>query len=130
MASENDDDAVVSPAVATNEASTLSDTTRYRVNVASRERTPDMAVQTFDGDFVYANGRQVQTRCCTRPLFNFVVTAVLICGAFVTCMIMLSINGFTGPASEWLKTIAAFCMGVFVPNPQIEKNKNNGPPRS
>lgn len=103
----------------------------YNVTIAPRERTPDMAVQTFDGDFIYANGKQVQTAKCTRPIFNFAVLTAVILSALIASFIMLGVMGFNAPGTDWLKAIIAFCIGVFVPNPQIQKDtKTNTPPGS
>jgi len=122
---DDDDDDVELQADTPSVNTTVSATSPYRVSVQSRERTPDMAVQTFDGDFIYANGRQVQTRCCTRPIFNFAVMTGMLCTVLATCLVMLWVFGFSSPGADWLKTIIAFCIGVFVPSPQIPKKKQS-----
>jgi hypothetical protein len=113
-----------SPDVRIDTYSTIDDTPErppdYAVKVKTRERTPDMAVQNFDGTFTKVNGRAVQTRRCTRPVVNFVVIFVVAFSAMMACMITLAVNGFEQPGATWLQTIAAFCLGVFVPNPQVK----------
>jgi hypothetical protein len=94
----------------------------YRVNVSTRDRTPDFAVQNFDGQFDTVHARDVRTRTCNRELFNFSIAAIIVMGALAFCLGMLVVNGFDGPGSAWLQTMAAFCVGVFLPNPQIKKS--------
>lgn len=93
----------------------------YHVNVTTRERTPDMAVQNFDGTFDTVRAREVRTRFCNRALFNFVMTATVVLIALLTSLILLAVRGFDAPGATWLMTTASFCLGVFLPAPQIEK---------
>ena len=93
------------------------------VKMEQRDRTPDMAVQDFNGNFQSVYGGSVKTRTCTREVFNFAVSAVIILSALLTCLILLGVYGFEAPGAEWLKTIAAFCLGVFLPNPQVKPPK-------
>ena len=95
------------------------------IKIGQRQRTPDMAVQGFDGNFQAVHGRKVQTRTCTRELFNFAVSFVIVFVALGACLIMLAVYGFESPGSTWLQTIAAFCLGVFLPNPQVKAEKNS-----
>lgn len=89
-----------------------------------RDRTPDAAVQNFDGSFTNVYGRTVRTQCCTREVLNFAVSAGLIMAVGMTCLILLGVLGFDSTGSEWLKAIISFCIGVFVPNPKLEKKPN------
>lgn len=95
----------------------------YRVQ--QRDRTPDMAVQGFDGNFHTVHAREVKTRVCTREVFNFAVSAAIVMSALLVCLILLAVRGFDAPGSEWLKTIAAFLLGVFLPNPSVKAHKKN-----
>ncbi len=89
----------------------------------TRERTPDVAVQNFDGTFQSVYGREVRSSRCTKELLNFVVTCVLILGVAAVCLILLGYYGFQSAGSEWLKAIISFCIGVFVPNPTLKDPK-------
>ena len=84
-----------------------------------RNRTPDAAVQQFDGQFQEVYGRQVKTKRCTREVFNFVMVAVVITSVLLAAVITLAVRGLDAPGTPWLQAIVTFCIGVFVPNPQI-----------
>ena len=86
----------------------------------ARDRTPDVAVQNFDGTFDSVYAREVRSNCCTREVFNFAVTCILVLGVAAVCLVLLGIYGFESAGSEWLKAIISFCLGVFVPNPSLK----------
>lgn len=94
----------------------------YRIDVSTRERTPDYAVQNFDGTFDTVHAHDVQTRVCSRPLFNFIMVSALVLSALITCLVLLAVRGFEAPGSTWLQTMVSFCLGVFLPSPRIKKN--------
>lgn len=95
----------------------------YTIHLQTRERTPDVAVQQFDGTFQAVRAREVRTRTCTRQLVNFIIAFVICFSALGSCLIMLAVNGFEQPGAQWLQAIAAFCLGVFLPNPRVNKER-------
>ena len=101
----------------------MPDSHQYNVRVKSRQRTPDLAVQNFDGTFDTVHAREVRVRFCNRALFNFVMSAAIVIAALITCLVLLAVRGFDSPGASWLQTMASFCLGVFLPNPHIKKNK-------
>lgn len=95
--------------------------TPYDVNLRTRERTPDLAVQTFDGDFEVVRANRVETRRCNRNMFNFLMSALIVSFVCVVCLVYLVVVGFDSPGASWLQTIVAFCVGVFLPQPSVKK---------
>ena len=98
-------------------------TTPYDMNLRTRERTPDFAVQTFDGDFEVVRANRVQTRRCNRQMFNFMMSAVIVSFVCIVSLLYLVIMGFDTPGASWLQTIVAFCVGVFLPQPAVKKRE-------
>lgn len=96
---------------------------KFKIQVQSRQRTPDLAVQGFDGHFNTVRAREVKTRCCTRAVMNFVLTAIVLGSMLATCVILLVVNGFDAPGADWLMGIAGLCLGVFLPSPKVNKQK-------
>lgn len=94
-------------------------------NTTTRSQTPTTAVQSFDGGFQAVRAREVRTRACTRPLANFLVMTGVLVACLITAVVLLAVNGFNSTGADWLKTLIAFVLGVFVPNPHLPKKAEN-----
>lgn len=94
----------------------------YNVNVTTRQRTPDLAVENFEGEYDAVYGREVRPRRCTRRLVNFALQATVVLLVLIASFIILVVKNFEGDGSTWLMGLVGLCLGVLIDGPRLAAN--------
>lgn len=94
----------------------------YSATLMPRERTPEHAVQNFEGEFDIVHARNVTARRCNKNCLNFWFIGGVMMAITVVCIVMLAVNGLEAPGTAYWQTLLTFAIGVMVPNPKYKSS--------
>jgi hypothetical protein len=86
-----------------------------------RQRTPEFAVENFDGEITQVHARQLIRSCCHKGTVNFIVYTSMLLSVMCFAVAMMIHVGFDGPGFTFYSGLFTFAMGCFAPAPKLKE---------
>lgn len=91
----------------------------YVASINTRQRTPEFAVERFDGEYDMVSARNVVKRRCGSEMINFALIMCVLTAIIIVCICMLIISG--GVAGNFWENLLTFSLGVLIPGPKYKR---------
>lgn len=92
----------------------------YTTSINTKPRTPEHAIERFDGEIDYVNARHVHRAKCDESCLNFWMVMVVMVGIIITSATMLVMRGVNVGENFW-ENLLTFSIGVLIPGPKYKK---------